>query len=80
METNDTIFLISFRGVTNKFFATVTGLGDIIKANNKYGINYIKEFNSAKDNFVRVPKPRLKMLTDYHTHTYQEIEKTGYFK
>lgn len=80
METNTFIYLISFNGTTNKFITTITGMGDIIKANNRYGINYIKRFDATKDKFVKISKDQLKSHADYYTHTYQELLKTNYIK
>lgn len=80
MESNTLLYLISFRAVTNKFITTVTGMGDIIKAKNKHGINYIKLFDPDKDRFVKISKENLKSQTGYYTHTYQELLKTNYIK
>lgn len=80
METSRFIYLISFNANTNKYIIDIDGMGDIIKARNKYGINSIKLFDSVSDKFVRLSKDNLKAQASYYTHTYQELLKSNYIK
>lgn len=78
MNTNEHIFLISFNGVTGKFITIASGIGDVVKYNNKHGIERIKLFNSVKETFEGLSKKHLLSLIDYDTHSLIEVQKTNY--
>ena len=78
--TAQDILLISFRGVTLKYFSSIDELGDCIRKNNKYGINYIKRFNPSKDAFKSISKKDLKNLISYNTDAYNQLINLNYIK
>ena len=80
LETNTDLLLVVFNGISNKFITTVTGLGDLIKTTNKYGISSIKRFDAPKEKFVSISKAKLTSLVNYYTHSYIELQKTNFIK
>ena len=82
VNTMRDIYLISFKGLTTKFIldSEPEKLGDLIQKHGKYGINYIKYFDRAKDKFKKMSKAQVKMFFSYDTHSILELQKINYIK
>lgn len=75
-------FLICFRGTNEKFiFNTASGFLELLKQFNKYGVEYIKEYDPAKMRFKRVKISSIIACFGYNTELKQDyFNKLSYFK
>ena len=83
LNTDTRTFLISFlyQNTDGKFiFKTSFDLMNILKNKDKNGIDYIKEFNPAKNNFVKVSKNDILKFCSWDTEVLEYLKNHYYFK
>lgn len=83
LTTANTLFLISFQGVSEHFiFSNGESeiLGNLIQTHGRHGINFIKIYNKSKSKFERTTKKQIETLFNWDTHSIQQLEKTNFLK
>lgn len=82
ISTDLRTFLIKFhgKGTQGKFICQDTGLVETIKNYDAHGIEYIKEFDPAKNTFKRVQKDSVLNYFSWNTEAFLFLQNHSYFK
>lgn len=83
LTTANDLFLVEFRANHEHFIfngGESEKLGDIIQAQNRYGIEKICRYNRVKMKFDKLSKKEVQTLFNWDTHTIEQIKKTNFLK
>jgi len=73
-------FLVKFRWqMSEQYIVQNDGLINVLKNCDKNGIEFIKVFNPAKCNFVRISKSEILMNYNWETENYLYLSNHYYF-
>lgn len=75
------LFLIKFRGSSQLYAfnnSKAGNLAEVIKHNNKHGIEFLKVYNPVKNNFKRLSKDQVKFYFNWDTESFEELKRVNY--
>ena len=82
LNTDRVIFLVKFQFqiTEGKFITDLFGLVDVLKTNDKNGVEYIKMFDPAKNKFKRASKQDILKFYTWYTEQHEYLTSHYYFK
>lgn len=74
-------FLVKFRyQMAEQYIVQNSGLIEVLKNCDKNGIEFIKVFNPAKNNFIRISREQILQNYNWETENYLYLQNHYFFK